>query len=190
MWRVGACSCMNHREYCGQQSCTWYVLLFILIAFFFGMTGNNRVVELLRPFAWHLFQLLRPWLCVQQTTQLAQHLAPLALTGFMVTYTSDVANDSAALCFTQEEITQMPALPGKSGSLINAHACSVLKCTAKWVEVFFFYYFLFFYSYGCLSTAPVVQSFLKWCACCVFGKGMALTFITFYYFIYFLLKRL
>lgn len=35
------------------------------------------------------------------------------------------------------------------------------KVHSKMGRSVFFYYFLFFYSYGCLSTAPVVQSFLK-----------------------------
>lgn len=81
----------------------------------FRITENNRVVEMFQAFAWHLLQLLRPWLCVLQTTHFAEHLVPLAFTGSLVTYTSDVANDSASLCFTGEEIMKMPALPGGLG---------------------------------------------------------------------------
>lgn len=76
---------------------------------------KNRVVEMLQAFAWHLLELLRPWLCVLQTTQLGEHLFPLHFTGFMVTYTSDVANDSAAFCFSTEEIWKMPTLLGSLG---------------------------------------------------------------------------
>lgn len=81
----------------------------------FGFTESKRAVEMLQAFAWHLLQLLRPWLCVLQTTQLGEHLFPLAFTGFMVTYTSDVANDYAAFCFTGEEISKMPTLLGSLG---------------------------------------------------------------------------
>lgn len=52
-------------------------------------------MEAFQGFAWHLSQLLRAWLCVLQTTQLEEHLVPLAFTGSTVTYTSDVAGGAS-----------------------------------------------------------------------------------------------
>lgn len=92
-----------------------------------------------QAFAWHLLQLLRPWLCVLQTTHFAEHLVPLAFTGSLVTYTSDVANDSASLCFTGGRDHEDASSAWRSGVLINGDACSVSWCTAKWVKVFFFF---------------------------------------------------
>lgn len=84
------------------------------------------------------------------TTHFVQHLVPLALTRRMVTYTSYVANDSASLCLTGEEIMKMPALPGGLAdwsTVMHDPFHGALQNGWK-----FFVLFLFFNNYGCHSS--------------------------------------